>query len=267
MRAYRLCYDGTSYHGFQRQPDVETVEDTLFDALRSLGVFPADAEKPPGYAAAGRTDAGVSARAQTVAFEAPDWLTPRAVNSELPAEIRAWASATVPPDFHATHDASSRTYTYFLHAPDASVEQAREAARRFVGTHDVHNLTTDDELTVREVSAVTVRREGPFLLIVIEAPGFCRQQVRRSVSLLADVARGEADLDQVDTALSETELRGPDGIAPLSAEPLVLADVTYPGVEFETDEDAASSARQVFDQLRINRLTGAQVAAALTDGV
>ena len=47
--------------------------------------------------AAGRTDAGVSALAQTVAFDAPEWLTPRALNAELPAEIRAWASADVMP--------------------------------------------------------------------------------------------------------------------------------------------------------------------------
>jgi tRNA pseudouridine(38-40) synthase len=76
MDAYRVAYDGRPFHGFQRQPDVATVEDALFDALRNLGVLADDAAKPAGYAAAGRTDAGVSAVAQTVAFEAPEWLTP-----------------------------------------------------------------------------------------------------------------------------------------------------------------------------------------------
>src|SRR6056297_1923774 len=102
MRAFRVAYDGRPYHGFQRQPDVPTVENTLFDALAALGV--ADG-KPAGYAAAGRTDAGVSALAQTVAFACPDWLSPAALNSELPATIRAWASADAEPDFHATHHA------------------------------------------------------------------------------------------------------------------------------------------------------------------
>ena len=60
MRAFRVAYDGRPYSGFQRQPDVPTVEDTLLDALRALGVFEGS-DVPPGYAAAGRTDAGVSA--------------------------------------------------------------------------------------------------------------------------------------------------------------------------------------------------------------
>ena len=117
MRAFRLAYDGRPFYGFQRQPTVPTVEGALFDALVDLSVLSPDADKPTGYAAAGRTDAGVSAAAQTVAFECPEWLTPRALNSELPATIRAWASADVPEDFHATHDATRREYVYHLYAP------------------------------------------------------------------------------------------------------------------------------------------------------
>ena len=83
MRAYRLAYDGAGYRGFQRQPHGETVEDALFGALRDLDVAFVDGS-PVGYTAAGRTDAGVSARAQTVAFEAPEWLRPRAFDAELP---------------------------------------------------------------------------------------------------------------------------------------------------------------------------------------
>jgi len=79
MRAYRVAYDGRPYSGFQRQPDVPTVEGTVLAALGRLGVCELDAI-PEGYAAAGRTDAGVSAVAQTVAFDAPDWLAPAAFN-------------------------------------------------------------------------------------------------------------------------------------------------------------------------------------------
>ncbi|PSQ01729.1 tRNA pseudouridine(38-40) synthase TruA, partial [Halobacteriales archaeon QS_5_70_17] len=87
MRAYRVAYDGTTFRGFQRQPDVPTVEGALFGALAALGVYDPDEHRPEGYAAAGRTDAGVSATAQTVALAAPDWLTPRALNAELPADV------------------------------------------------------------------------------------------------------------------------------------------------------------------------------------
>src|SRR6056297_3366826 len=116
-RAFRIAYDGTDYYGYQRQPDVPTVEDAIFDALRALEVLAPDADKPDGYAAAGRTDAGVSALAQTIALEAPDWLAPRALNGRLPADIRAWAAADAPDGFHATHHATRRAYTYHLYAP------------------------------------------------------------------------------------------------------------------------------------------------------
>ncbi|GAD53798.1 tRNA pseudouridine synthase A [Halarchaeum acidiphilum MH1-52-1] len=131
----------------------------------------ADAEKPSGYAAAGRTDAGVSALAQTVALDCPEWLTPRALNAELHDAVWAWAHADVPADFHATHHAVARTYVYHLYAPDADAERAREAARRLSGAHDFRNLTSDDAGTERDLS-LTVERDGDFLVLTARAAGF-----------------------------------------------------------------------------------------------
>lgn len=263
MRAFRLAYDGTAYRGFQRQPHGETVEDTLLEALSALDVDLVDGV-PPGYAAAGRTDAGVSARAQTVAFDAPTWLTPRALNGELPADVRAWAHADVADDFHATHDARERTYRYFLHARDGvDDERATTAASRLSGRHDHHNLTPDDEGTERELSVV-VERDGPFLVVDCSAGGFARELVRRLVSLLEAVATGERDLAFVDRALGDDPLSGGDGIAPAPPGPLVLLDVRYPGVTFERDEAAVESARAVFEGRRRERLAGARVAGALS---
>ena len=129
MRAFRFAYDGRPFYGFQRQPDVPTVEDAILDALCELDVAPAGGT-PPGYSAAGRTDRGVSALAQTVAFECPAWCSPGALNGALPASVRAWAAADVPADFHATHDAVRREYTYHLYAPraGASADAGRPAA-------------------------------------------------------------------------------------------------------------------------------------------
>ena len=97
MRAFRLAYDGRPFYGYQRQPRVPTVEGALLDALTDLDVVDDPTVVPERYAAAGRTDAGVSASAQTVAFVAPEWLTPAALSSALPATVRAWAHADVPP--------------------------------------------------------------------------------------------------------------------------------------------------------------------------
>ncbi|MCL9813532.1 tRNA pseudouridine(38-40) synthase TruA [Natranaeroarchaeum aerophilus] len=271
MRAYRIAYDGRGYYGFQRQPDVPTVEDAIFDALRALDVFAG--EKPSGYAAAGRTDAGVSALAQTVAFEAPDWLSPAALNSELPADVRAWASADVPDGFHATHHATERRYTYHLHAPEADAALAREALERLSGRHDFHNLTPDDDGTVRRLDTA-LTRDDPFFVLTVSAGGFARQLVRRLVSLVAAVARGERPLADVERVLAEEPLDGPRGVAPAPAQPLVLAAVTYgpsdalaAGIDFDVDTEAAESARQVFEATRVEQVTSGRVAAQLLAGV
>jgi len=262
VRAFRIAYDGQPYHGFQRQPDVPTVEDALLDALRDLDVLADDADTPPGYAAAGRTDAGVSALAQTVAFEAPEWLSPAAFNGELPGTIRAWASADVTPDFHATHHASEREYTYFLHAPEGSKQRARSALDALAGSHDFHNLTPDETGTERDL-ATSLERDGPFLVCRFRAGGFPREFVRRAVTLVAERARGEAPLDRIERVLSPDPVEGPEGLGPAPPEPLVLTEVSYPDAKFVVDVDAAASARTLFDDLQAERSAGARVAGVL----
>jgi tRNA pseudouridine38-40 synthase len=264
MRAFRIAYDGRPYHGFQRQPEVPTVEDAILDALQRLGVL--DGDTPPGYAAAGRTDAGVSALAQTVAFECPDWLSPAALNGELPEDIRAWASADAPGDFHATHHASARTYVYHLHAPETDHAAARAVLDRLSGEHDFHNLTPDDTGTRRELSAA-LSGDGPILELTFRASGFPRQLVRRLVSLVAAVARGERELAHLDRVLSAEQLSGPDGVAPAPPYPLLLQSVAYPDRSFEVDSDAAATARDVFELRQREHAVRARVAETIADGI
>lgn len=264
MRAFRLAYDGTPYHGFQRQPDVPTVEGALFRALRALDAF--DGTKPPGYAAAGRTDAGVSALAQTVAFESPHWLTPAALNGELPADVRAWAAADAAEEFHATYDARWREYVYQLHAPDTDDERMEAALSRLAGTHDFHNLTSDSGSSTRTIRETRLDREGAYAAIAVRADGFLKQLVRRLVSLVSAVGRGEREPSFVDRVLSDDRLTGPEGIAPAPPEPLVLVDVDY-DLGFEIDDRAADSAREVFEEKRVEREARARVAGRIGRGI
>lgn len=270
MRAYRVAYDGRPYYGFQRQPDVSTVEDELLTAFGKLDLLAGvDAEKPglpPGYAAAGRTDAGVSAVAQTIAFEAPEWATPRALNSMLPGSIRAWASAEVEGGFHATLAASRREYTYHLFAPNADVDRASAAATALSGEHDYHNLTSDESGTVRDVTA-SVERDGEYLEIRVEAGGFPRGFVRRFVSVVENVASGRVGIERVEQVLGEASLSGERGVARAHPEPLVLTDVVYPGLEFVPDEDGVESAHAVFEDSRVEAQTRERVVGSLRDGV
>jgi tRNA pseudouridine38-40 synthase len=270
MRAYRVAYDGRPYYGFQRQPSVSTVEGELLTALGKLDLLAGDdAEKeglPPGYAAAGRTDAGVSAVAQTIAFEAPTWATPRALNSMLPGTVRAWAAAEVDREFHATLAASRREYTYHLHAPGGDVDRANAAATALSGEHDFHNLTSDERGTVRDVTA-TVDRDGDYLVCQVTAGGFPRGFVRRFVSVVEEVATRRAELDRVDEVLGEESLSGESGVARAPPEPLVLTDVVYPGVEFVRDDEAAESAHDAFEAARLETQTRERVVRSLRDGV
>lgn len=277
MRAFRVAYDGRPYNGFQRQPDVPTVADTILDALRDLGALDADTDVPEGYAASGRTDAGVSALAQTVAFECPEWLTAAAFNSALPASIRAWASADVALEFHATHDAAAREYTYFLFAPagDSQAEaatngtvldRARSACSWLSGEHDFHNLTPDDTGTIRDVD-LSVARDDAFLVLTVRAGGFARQLVRRLVSVVDEIATGTAGTDRIERVLADEPLPGPDGVAPAPPYPLVLTDVVYPGVSFQVDAEAAESAQDVFDARAREWAARARVGELLRDGV
>ena len=285
-RAFRVAYDGRAYAGFQRQPHADTVEGTILSALSDHDIVdPGDGPThatPPGYAAAGRTDAGVSAVAQTVAFAAPDWLTPRAFNGQLPGSVRVWAAADVPETFHATHDAVRRTYRYYLYAPasnsaavagegmrasavderavdDAAVD---DALARLSGTNDFHNLTSDDTGTVRDLRA-TATRADEFLVIEVTAGGFPRALVRRLVAAVAAVGRGTAEPTLLDRLLADEPVSGPYGVGPAPPDPLVLWDVDYDGVAFVVDDDAAASALSAFD----TRYREARRAAAATGAI
>lgn len=263
MRAYRVAYDGRPFYGFQRQPDVPTVEDAILDALDALDVT--EGGTPPGYAAAGRTDAGVSALAQTVAFEAPDWLTPHALNGHLPDEVWSWAVADAPPDFHARHDARAREYRYYLVADGLDADRARAVLDALAGEHDVHNLTTDAEGTVRDVET-DLSVDEDCLELVFVAGGFPRSFVRRATTLVHEVASGEADLDRVERVLGPDRLDGREGVPPAPPYPLVLADVSY-DVRFEVDPDGAASARAFFGERRRDAAARVRVAGFIEEGV
>lgn len=269
MDAYRVAYDGGPYAGFQRQPAVETVEGALFDALRSLDVF--DGAAPEAYSAAGRTDAGVSALAQTVAFEAPTWLSPDALNGRLPDTIRVWARAPASASFHAARDASWRQYTYFLYAPTLDIDDVRGPLARFEGTHDFHNLTPDDARTERTIEATAVADEETVVVLRIRGDAFCRHQIRRMVTAVRLVAEGEREPAWIDRLLGPTPIDGPAGVGPAPARPLVLSRVQYPNLSFDADSATRARVAATFAErigvLEARRRVAEHLRAGLADGL
>lgn len=266
MFAYRIAYDGRPYRGFQRQPDVTTVEGRLSAALADLGVISGSRAVPPGYTAAGRTDAGVSALAQTVAFAAPEWLNPEVLSEALPDAIHVWARATVPDEFHATRDATVREYTY--HLPDDGLDEGllRAAATALSGYHDVHNLTADDGPDPR-TTRISIRDISGLYRLVFRSPGFARQQVRRTVAAIRAIGAGEMPLDRVGEWLHTERIPGHLGIGPDPADRLILTDVIYPSTSFAVDRQALAAARNHLAEARRDATARRHVVDTLLDGL
>ncbi len=242
-RAFRVAYDGRGYHGFQRQPDVETIESVIFRGLSELDVRMDDGV-PGEYSAAGRTDAGVSAVAQVICFESPAWLKPRVLNSVLPSDIRVWGWVDVPGEFNARYSAGAREYTYYLHAPCESRDRAvNQVTNTLSGEHDFQRFTADNERTTRTIS-VQAERDLEFLVLTVRAAGFPRQLVRRVASYVEMIADGESSSPTVEE-LVDSDRDDIDRIPTAPPEPLVLTGVAYE-VDFQMDQAALDSAQRVY---------------------
>ncbi|MFN8378052.1 MAG: tRNA pseudouridine(38-40) synthase TruA [Anaerolineae bacterium] len=248
MARYRalLSYEGTAYVGFQRQAgDAPTIQ---------LAVERAVAEatgQPTTVLGAGRTDTGVHATGQVIAFNV-EWahgeaeLT-RAVNARLPDDIALWAVAQHE-GFHPRFDALSRTYRYTVAlAPyrlpllrhrawqlRASLdgEAMQEAAGELIGKRDfaAFGQPPQGENTVRTVlSSEWAKAERPGYtewVYTIEADAFLKHMVRRITGALVDVGRGALSLDEFRALRDRAKLRAKGSIAPPHG--LVLEYVRYP---------------------------------------
>jgi tRNA pseudouridine38-40 synthase len=213
VRRIGLClqYDGAAFHGWQRQNDRASVQETLEQAIAAL-----DPLRPVKAVAAGRTDAGVHAAGQVVHFDCSGPIPPqrwaRALNGRLPASVRVRAAAAVPPDWHARFSATYRRYRYTIyngrtpnlfvapwswHRYQVRLEHGRmaEALEQLLGEHDFsafqrsgshrpHARTT--------VQAVLVQRQGDLVVVELQASGFLYGMVRLVMGQL--VALGEGRL-------------------------------------------------------------------------
>jgi tRNA pseudouridine38-40 synthase len=228
MARYRAVveYDGTGYAGFQRlsrRGQDGTGRPTIQETLeRVLGELTGQAIRTLG---AGRTDAGVHARGQVIAFDVdwrhgPDVLL-RALNARLPASIVAHALDEAPAEFHPRFDARSRTYEYTLliaprrpalgrlyvwhRARELDGAALRAGAALIVGAHDfgAFGRPTQGESTVREVLRAEWRARPPCWIFEIEANAFLYRMVRGLTGALAAVGSGELTLDAFAGLLAE----------------------------------------------------------------
>lgn len=218
--ALRIAYDGRGFYGHQRQPDARTVEGECLAALASAGILenPRDAF----FRSASRTDRGVSALGNVIAFDAnlPAPGVMGAFNSKARG-VWAWAYASVPASFHPRH-AEERWYRYHLLDP-LPLDALRSAASLFLGEHDFRSFTSDPGSGPLSIRALDVSRAEGMTAIDVRARSFRRGMVRRIVAALIGYARAEFPADAIRGALRGE--RREFGMVPPEA--LVLMEVRY----------------------------------------
>jgi tRNA pseudouridine38-40 synthase len=239
--ALKIAYTGTDFYGSQSQPGLRTVESELRKALEEVGVIKPKAK----IAMSGRTDAGVHALCQVVAFEAADMklTAPRIINSKLPKDLWAYARADVADDFDPRRHPTSREYRYLLYAPNVIERRIKEFSHQFLGTHDFTNFSSIEpgKYPVRTVKKIDVSHRGDFYIIDIEADSFLWNMVRKIVTALRLVGENKRPNDWIermfDPACNE-------GIPPAPAAGLYLAKVNYESIVFEEEEYSRQRAYQ-----------------------
>lgn len=215
-----IAYDGTAFSGMQRQASGRTVQGTVEKALKGLGWSGAS------ILVAGRTDAGVHAEGQVIAFDL-DWAhtaedLQNAMNAVLPDDVAARQVQTAGEDFHPRYDAVARRYRYRVLCqpqrqplreryawrvwPPLELGRLEAASRALRGAHDFAAFGSPPKAegsTVREVLQAEWRREDEDgFAFEVAANAFLYHMVRRMVGLLVKVGQGGAEAQQVSGALS-----------------------------------------------------------------
>ena len=223
-----IAYDGTRFFGWERQPDRETIQGKLESVLEKLCGAPVD------VIGAGRTDAGVHARAMVASVrldvkesceEIRDYM-----NRYLPDAIAVREVKEAGERFHARYNAIGKTYRYTCFVGDVKpvfdrryvtmldykvdVEKMRQAAAILAGEHDFRSFCGNPRMkksTVRLVDSITIEQNKDRILFTFHGTGFLQNMVRILVGTMLEVGRGYWEADYVQTILDakDRKLAGP----------------------------------------------------------
>jgi len=234
--ALKFAYDGRNFHGFARQPDLKTVEGELIKNLVQRGLIE-DATKAR-FRSASRTDAGVSALGNVIAFNtnsSKEQLFQKLISDSTDADILVYGMKTVESDFYPRY-AKWRIYRYYLNKKDLELDETISVASIFIGEHNFSNFARVEpgKDPVRTIDNIVLREEDDFFIIDFYAQTFLWNQVRRVVSAIEKVGIRKLAKKQITDALDNTDKKVDFGLAP--PEPLILRDVIY-DFEFECSKN------------------------------
>ena len=239
-----VAYDGTDFCGFQIQVVQRTVQGELEAGLARI------TQQPVRVIGAGRTDSGVHALGQVVAFHA-QWRHSRADlyrawNAVLPKDVSIWSLTEAEKGFHPRFDAKSRSYRYTIWhslvrnpllrrttlwvSQSLDLETMVAASHLLVGEHDFGTFGSPPQgtSTVRRVVRADWTRAAEMLYLDIEANAFLYRMARAVVGTLLQVGRGELSVDQFASAFAAAERSRSGPTAPANG--LCLMTIRYQGV-------------------------------------
>jgi tRNA pseudouridine38-40 synthase len=263
-------YDGTKYSGWQEQQNARTVMGQLRSAAEEF--FEGTIE----IQGAGRTDAGVHARAQVAHLrvrrkkeeDTRRWPKPdeflRAINSRLPSDVCLLDVSEAPPSFHARHDAVARTYRYQISTRRTAffkkfvwwvkepldVAAMSRAAEKVIGRHDFSSFratdkTRPDESPIVVVGEAGIETEGDLIIFHITASHFVWRMVRRVAGALVKLGLREIteeDFVRLLEGKADSKLDVAAWTAPASG--LFLDRVIYPETSGPQQQAATREPRQ-----------------------
>jgi tRNA pseudouridine38-40 synthase len=235
-------YDGTSYVGWQRQPNGVSVQQAVEEALARV------CGSRHVLVSSGRTDAGVHARGMVAHFVVERLLPMTAyregVNRFLPADVVVREAVLMPDDFHARYSATAKWYRYSIYRSpirsplmcryswhvrgELDTLSMRRAAERFVGRHDFAAFRASGcaaRTTVREVFSMAVVEDGDLVYVDVRGSGFLRNMVRIIVGTLVEVGLGVRLAEEIDEMLIDCRRVKAGITAP--AQGLCLMEVEY----------------------------------------
>lgn len=241
-----LDYIGTAYSGWQRQPNLDTVQSRVEAAVKSL------TGESVSVQASGRTDAGVHALGQVAHFDTvgdipvKNFMT--GLNHFLPPDIRILSSEEVSPDFHSRFSAHEKTYRYVLYESGfdravylnravrvggrLNIEAMRECAAVFVGRHDFTSYMStgaDTTTTERTVKSLSVLRRGDLVEIEITADGFLYNMVRLISGTLVKAGQGRITVAEAKSLLEKADKDAVREVMPACG--LYLVSVDYGAIK------------------------------------
>lgn len=208
-----LVYDGSHYHGWQRQKNALSVQEVIEEKIQMM------VQEPIKLIASGRTDAGVHALGQVCNFVTRSAIAPERIkqglNSLLPRDILVKAAESVPLEFHARYQAKCKTYEYRIlnrKEPDVfqrnyvwhiamplALEEMTACLRFVLGRNDFTSFRSSGSGNmdpIRSVMQAELRgSEGGLVRLIIEADGFLRHMVRNMVGTVAEVGLGKINVE------------------------------------------------------------------------